>query len=207
LKFFNSNNWNRIRYNFYSYFYDLFVFVLNSTRRKIIRNLRLQKNDKILILGAGTGLDLKYLPKDIEITIVDISPAMINKAKKRNVKLSHNLKAYVMNAQETSFNENEFDYVILHLILAVVPNPYKTIKEAERLVKTGGIVMVYDKFLKKHAKPGYIRKFVNVFTSFFFSDINRSFEDILQKTSKLKIIYDIDAQCNGLFRVIKLIKA
>jgi len=110
-----------------------------------------------------------------------------------------------MDGQALRYDDNSFDKIILHLILAVIPNPVACIKEAERVLKPGGYIVVFDKFVHKDKKVSFIRRFANLLTNFFFSDITRDFESIVNKT-ELVVISDIDADFNGNFRLIKLIK-
>jgi len=201
----NNNTWNKLRYTLYSPFYDSVAGFLKNSRRKSISQLGIKEGDKVLIVGAGTGLDLEFLPNFCEITATDITPSMVERIKKRNKKLLRNLKTHVMDGQKLDFEDNTFDFVILHLILAVIPNPNACIQEAERVLKPNGQVAVYDKFVKKNSKISFSRKFANFFSNMFFTDITRHFETILS-ASKLTLISDIDADFNGNFRLIKLQK-
>ena len=159
----------------------------------------------MLIIGAGTGLDLEFLPDNCEIVATDITPSMIEKLKKANAKWNRNLKALVMDGQSLEFSDNSFDIVILHLILAVIPDPIKCIKETERVLKSGGQVTVFDKFVRKGKKVSTFRRLVNNFTNLLFSDITRDFESI-QASTHLQLISDKDADFKGNFRWIRLIK-
>ena len=201
----NTNKWNRIRYTIYAPFYDILVGYFTSTRKKSIQLLRLKPGNKVLLLGAGTGLDLKMIPKGCEITAIDITPAMIAKVERKNQKLNHNLTTFVMDGQRLHFPDNSFDKIILHFVLAVIPDPIACIREVERVLINGGNIVVLDKFLPKNRKVSFLRKVVNPLANLFFSDINRSFESIVNATD-LKVVSDIDAHFKGKFRLIKLEK-
>ncbi len=183
----------------------MFVRAFDKSRERSIDTLDIKPGNTILIIGAGTGLDLEFLPDTCEITATDITPSMIDRIKKRNRKLNRNLKAIVMDGQSLEFVDNSFDIVILHLILAVIPDPVACIKEAERVLKPDGQVVVYDKFVQKNSKVSLLRRFFNLFTSFLMTDITRDFESILN-SSHLDVLSDIDADFNGNFRLIKMTK-
>jgi phosphatidylethanolamine/phosphatidyl-N-methylethanolamine N-methyltransferase len=201
----NTNRWNRIRYTIYSPFYDFLVGYFKHSRTKSIQSLETKPGDKVLIIGAGTGLDLQVLPKGCEITAIDITPAMIHKIEKRNLKLNCNLKEMVMDGQALKFPDNSFDKIILHFVPAVIPDPIACIKEAERVLKTGGSIVILDKFLPKNRKISFARKLVNPIANFFFTDITRDFDSIANTTT-LKVVADVDAHFGGNFRRIKLRK-
>lgn len=169
------------------------------------QSLEVKKDDKVLIVGAGTGLDLEFLPSDCEVVATDITSSMFERIKKRNMRLIRNVKAIVMDGQALEFADKSFDKIILHLILAVVPDPIACIKESERVLKQGGQIVVFDKFVRKNKTASLIRKFANVFVNFLFSDITRDFESIVNN-SGLTVLSDKDADFNGNFRLIKLIK-
>jgi phosphatidylethanolamine/phosphatidyl-N-methylethanolamine N-methyltransferase len=201
----NTNRWNRIRYTLYAPGYDFAARILRDSRRRSINSLGVKSNEKVLIIGAGTGLDLEFLLTDCEITAIDITPSMVERMNRRNRKLNRNLYATVMDGQALDFADGSFDKIIMHLILAVIPDPIACLKEAERVLKNGGEVMVYDKFVRKGAKVSLLRKATNIITNTFFSDITRDFESIVG-TTRFKVLSDVDAEFNGNFRIIKLVK-
>jgi len=201
----NTNTWNKIRYTLYTPGYDLIAKYFNDSRKKSIDALEIKPGDKILIIGAGTGLDLEFLPSYCEITATDITPSMVEKIKHRNKSLHLTMNAMVMDGQALEFPDLSFDIIILHLILAVIPDPVLCIQEVERLLKPGGKVAVFDKFVHKNHKTSQLRKSLNLITNFIASDICRNFESIVNH-SGLTVLFDIDADFYGNFRLIQLTK-
>lgn len=201
----NTNRWNRIRYTLYTPGYDILGKIFSSSRKKAIEKLDLKKGEHVLIVGAGTGLDLEFLPKDCFILATDLTPSMIRKIEERNLTLKLNLKTQIMDGQNLEIPDQNFDKVILHLILAVIPDPVLCIKEAERVLKINGKISVFDKFVPETQKLSILRKLLNVFTNLFFSDVTRYFKPIAASTS-LEIETDEAADFNGNFRIITLKK-
>jgi phosphatidylethanolamine/phosphatidyl-N-methylethanolamine N-methyltransferase len=201
----NTNSWNRIRYTLYTPGYDLVAGIVKGSRKRSVDSLEVKTGEKVLIVGVGTGLDLEFLPDDCEITAIDLTPAMVERTKKRNQILNRKLKAVVMDGQALEFADQTFDKIILHLILAVIPDPVTCINEAARVLKPGGIVVVFDKFVPKGRKVSVSRQFLNIFTNLIASDITRNFESIV-KNSGLKVLSDKAADWNGNFRLIRLMK-
>jgi phosphatidylethanolamine/phosphatidyl-N-methylethanolamine N-methyltransferase len=203
---FNTNTWNRLRYTLYLPIYDLVADrIFRKHRKRSISLLQAKPDDAILILGAGTGLDLPYLQGYTNLTAIDITPGMISKLKQRAEKLGIPVEAHVMNGQQLEFADNSFDAVILHLIIAVIPDPIACIREVERVLKPGGTVMIFDKFLPDGQKPSLLRRLFNPIASTLFSDINRSIGSIASHTS-LQVELNEPAAFGGTFRIVRLRK-
>jgi ubiquinone/menaquinone biosynthesis C-methylase UbiE len=201
----NTNSWNRFRYTLYSPVYDYFAFIFKKSRKKSIDSLDVKPGEKVLIVGAGTGLDLEFLPASCEIYATDITPSMVKRISERNRRLKLNVQVAVMDGQVLGFADNFFDKVILHLILAVIPDPIACLKESERVLKHGGRLAVYDKFVRKGRKASRLRKFINLFANVLMTDIARDFDSILSN-SDLNIVFDKPADFRGNFRLIQLEK-
>lgn len=201
----NTNQWNKIRYTLYTPGYDLIAGFFKDSRKRSIESLGIASGDRVLIVGAGTGLDLEFMPNDCEIVATDITPAMIERLKKRHKPLGGQVQAIVMDGQALGFEDNSFDHIVLHLILAVIPDPVACIKESERVLKPGGQIVVFDKFIRKNSKISFVRRAANLLTNLFFTDITRDFESILNET-KLTLLADDAADFNGNFRLIKVTK-
>ncbi len=194
----NTNRWNRLRYTLYAPFYDLVVGRIGRGRRRALELLNPQPGERVLIDGCGTGLDLELLPRDCQITAIDITPVMVEKTRARAAALGMTIDALVMDAASLDFGDESFDCVVLHLVLAVVPDPYGTAREAARVLRRGGRVSIFDKFAQR---PSLFRRALNVVTSFVATDITRNVEDILAKTD-LRVVHDEPSAFGGVFRVV-----
>ncbi|NDK56646.1 class I SAM-dependent methyltransferase [Pontibacter fetidus] len=202
----NTNTWNRLRYTLYLPIYDLIADrIFRKYRKRSVELLNAKPSDAILLLGAGTGLDLPYMQQYTNLTAIDITPGMITKLQQRAEKLGVTIDAQVMNGQQLAFADNSFDAVVAHLILAVIPDPIACIKEVERVLKPGGTVMIFDKFLPDGQKPTIARHFFNQIAGTLFSDINRSIGTIVSHTN-LTIELNEPAALNGTFRLVRLRK-
>ncbi|WP_187263881.1 class I SAM-dependent methyltransferase [Pontibacter beigongshangensis] len=202
----NTNTWNRLRYTIYLPVYDLIADrVFRKYRARSLSLLQAKPTDAVLLLGAGSGLDLVYLKHCTNLSAIDITPGMIAKLKERAAALQLPVQAQVMDGQKLYFEDNSFDAVVLHLILAVIPDPVACIKEVERVLKPGGTVMVFDKFLPDGQAPSLLRRFLNQIAGTLFSDINRSIGKIIARTS-LQVELNEPAALGGTFRIIRLRK-
>jgi phosphatidylethanolamine/phosphatidyl-N-methylethanolamine N-methyltransferase len=200
----NATAWNRIRYTLWAPFYDR-VVRLGHQRRRSIGLLHLRPGERVLVVGAGTGADLPFLPESVSALATDLTPAMLERAAPR---ARSGIELRVMDGQALDLPDESFDAVILHLILAVIPDPAACLREAARVLKPGGRIAVFDKFLPDQAQPGLVRSLANVATRALATDINRRMGDILQDSkAPLRVEHDEPALLGGFFRILVLRKA
>ncbi|HEY0158103.1 MAG TPA: class I SAM-dependent methyltransferase [Thermoanaerobaculia bacterium] len=197
----NTNRWNRLRYTLYAPFYDLVARRLGRGRRRALELLQVREGERVLIVGCGTGLDLELLPRGAQVTAVDLTPAMVEKTRSRAEALGMTIDARVMDAAKLDFPDASFDCVLLHLILAVVPDPYSTAREAARVLRPGGRASIFDKFLPDEARPSLVRRAANLLTNLFATNINRRLGDLLAGTP-LQVVTNEPSVFGGAFRVV-----
>ena len=196
----NTNFWNRLRYTLYAPFYDIVARRLVSGRRRAIELLNIQPGDRVLIDGCGTGLDLELLPSGCHVTAIDITPAMVEKTRARAAALGLEIDARVMDAANLSLPDVSFDCVLLHLVLAVVPDPHGTAREATRVLRPGGRASIFDKFLPDDTHPSLIRRAFGLATHVVATNINRRLADVLAN-SGLEVEHLEPSVFGGVFKV------
>jgi ubiquinone/menaquinone biosynthesis C-methylase UbiE len=199
--------WNRLRYTVWAPAYDAVVGAagFNTARRLSIDRLRLASGDRVMIVGAGTGLDLEFLPPSVHVTAIDITPAMLKHLERRAARTGGLVTARVMDARHLAFPDSSFDAVVMHLILAVMPEPERGLREAVRVLKPGGRIAVFDKFLKDEEHPSLKRQLLNAFAKPLFSDLNRRLGPLIAGTP-LVIEHDEPVAFRGTYRVVTLMK-
>lgn len=199
---FNTTAWNRLRYTAYAPFYDAVAArVFRRPRRIALGQVDWEPGMRVLLVGAGTGLDLPFLPYDIELHATDIAPAMVKRTAKRAETLRHDVECFVMDAEELRYPDEHFDAVIMHLILAVMPNPQRGLAEAHRVLKPSGQLCVMDKFQPDAQPAGAGRRLLNQLTSALATDITRQAEPLLTAAG-FQIRHDEPVLMNGLFRAL-----
>lgn len=200
----NTNAWNRLRYTIYAPFYDR-IARFSRQRRRSIELLRLRPGERVLIMGAGPGADLAFLPEYVDVTATDLTPAMVERIRRRAGRLGRAVDACVMDAQALDFPDESFDAVILHLIVAVVPDPRAVWREAARVLVPGGRATVFDKFAPEDRAPSPLRRLLNVPANFLFTDITRKLEPLLQGT-RLRVVHREQAMLGRAFEIAILEK-
>jgi ubiquinone/menaquinone biosynthesis C-methylase UbiE len=199
--------WNRLRYTLWAPAYDAIARAagFDNARRLSIDRLRLATGDRVLIVGAGTGLDLDFLPPDVHVTAIDVTPAMLKQLERRATAMNRCVTARIMDARQLAFPDSSFDGVVMHLILAVMPDPERGVSEAVRVLKPGGRIAVFDKFLRDEERPSLKRRLLNAIAKPLFSDLNRRLGPLIART-RLVIEHDEAVAFGGTYRVVTLAK-
>ena len=197
-------------YTLFAPVYDSLVSgPLDFYREKSLSRINETNNKRILINGIGTGLDIPYLADDACYIGTDITPAMLQRAKKRARQhaIDHplNISFQLADSHALPFKDNSFDAVIMHLILAVVPRPELVLKEACRVLKPGGRIYIFDKFIRP-GQLAIIRRLLSIFIRHIATRTDVVFENILKSCPQLDIIHDEPALAKGWFRLIELNK-
>lgn len=190
---------NRRRYDFYAPFYDGMAVILRPARRAALDRLALQPGERVLIVGCGTGLDFDHLPSGVHVTGLDVSPGMLQRARARAARLGLPADLREGDARALPFADAAFDVVILHLILAVAPDPELVARESARVLRRGGRVSVFDKFLPLGQRPSFLRSLLNVAARRLFSDLNRHVEPLLA-AAHLTLVSDLPGAFGGRYR-------
>ena len=193
-------SWANRRWDIYASHYDRFVAFLPQ-RRRSLELAQIRPGERVLVCGCGTGLDLPLLPPGIEIDAVDLSPPMIDQARLKSTGL--NIHLQTMDAQNLEFPDATFDVVILHLIIAIVPDPLRALQEAVRVLKPNGRIALFDKYFHGPGQPRLIRRILNPIVRAIATDINtRTIE--LATQAGLRVVHEEPVMLAGLFRVATL---
>lgn len=174
--------WNRRRYDAYAPLYDWVVGrlgFLERGRRRALELAQLHAGERVLIVAAGTGLDLPLLPPGVDVVAIDISPAMLARLAARGTAGAIPVNALVMDAARLGFQRASFDCVLLHLAIAVVPDPAGTMREVARVLRPGGRVSVFDKFLPDDAVASPLRRVAGALASIVATNLNRQLGPLL----------------------------
>jgi len=192
----------RLSYTVIAPVYDLVVdHATRAARRRSIEGLGDVSRQGVLLVGIGTGLDIPLLPPAEQYVGVDLTHAMLMRARARD----RGVLLHQGDAMALPYADAAFDSVILHLILAVVPQPARALGEALRVLKPGGQAAVFDKFLKPGQRAP-LRRLVSPVLSRLATRTDVVFEEVLTGCPGAAVINDQPALAGGWFRSILLQK-
>ena len=184
-------------------FYDAFLTVATrGARKRSLAPLADLAPRDVLLLGVGTGLDLPHLPTQHRYVGLDLTAAMLVRARPRAIDLS--FAPMRGDVQRLPFLDASFDVAVLHLILAVVPAPTFCLAEAVRVLKPGGQLLIFDKFLRR-GEAGW-KRLLNPLTRHVATRLDVVFEDVLETVGGVRVTADQAALASGWFRLIRLEK-
>lgn len=146
-------------YKTHAKFYDLTRKFSLFNRKKAVELLDVQKQDKILDLACGTGLNISLLLKKTSsenILGIDYSEAMLRKAGEKypNIKfIQGDVSAYKFS--------KKVDKIICTYAISMIDNYEKTIFNVKNSLKDNGVFVILD-FYKWN---GVIKPFYPIFKS------------------------------------------
>ncbi|MEW5892901.1 MAG: class I SAM-dependent methyltransferase [Pseudomonadota bacterium] len=191
-------------YRLFAPIYDALIASPSASLRvRSLARLQALPAADVLISGIGTGLDLPHLPAHHRYTGLDLTPAMLKRALPRATGLD--IRFVQGDSQRLPFPEAQFDHVLLHLILAVVPDPSACLAEALRVLRPGGTIRILDKFLRPN-QVAPLRRLLNPISRRLATRLDVVFEDLLAANPTAQLISDQPALLSGWFRLIELRK-
>ncbi|WP_244878664.1 class I SAM-dependent methyltransferase [Laribacter hongkongensis] len=94
----NTLRWNRLRYNAYAAIYDRPGRFFTPCRARSLALAAIRPGERVLLVGAATGLDLELLPRQADVCAIDYAPAMVERLILRARELAFPVDARVMDA-------------------------------------------------------------------------------------------------------------
>ena len=197
----------RRAYTLWAPVYDVLVAgATRGMRRASLARLDVGTGDTVLLVGIGTGLDLPWLPPGPRYAGVDLTPAMLERARRRADRDRRVIDLRVADAAALPYASAGFDAVVMHLILAVVPDPVAALREAARVVRPGGEIAIVDKFLRPGQRAP-LRRLAAPVMRRIATRTDVVLEDCLASVDGLEVVDDEALGAAGWFRRIRLRRA
>ncbi len=159
----SSSDLTRKRYNRIAFLYDLLEAPMermrfSTWRRKLRHRI---KGERALEIGVGTGKNFSCYPGNVDITAIDLSPRMLERARKRANKLNLKVNLQEMDVQHLDFADHSFDTVFATFVFCSVPDPVIGLRELRRVCKPQGRLLLLE-----HMRPQ------NFFLGLIFDSLN-----------------------------------
>lgn len=163
------------RYNRAARLYDLLeapmeIMLLKKWRIEIMKDL----DGKVLEVGVGTGKNIEYYPDGLDITAIDFSEKMLERAREKARIFNKKVNLIRMDVQDLKFPDNTFDTVFTTCVFCSVPDPIKGLKEIRRVCKPTGKIIMLEHVRSERRILGLIMDILNpIVVNVYGANINR----------------------------------
>jgi ubiquinone/menaquinone biosynthesis C-methylase UbiE len=140
--FYNGPLWPKFR------FWEWFFFVTNGgerrSRQKILRHLPTAPGLKLLDVAVGDGVYLDWLPRDWDVTGIDVSAAQLANCRRRAAVSGRPVRLVLGEAEDLPFRDRSFDAALSIGGLNHFNDPEGALREMARVVRPGGEIVAAD---------------------------------------------------------------
>ena len=163
-------------YEYLAPVYDYTIgLALHPGRVDAIQRIEIKPGDRLLEVGVGTGVNAALYPRSCNITGIDLSSSMLDKARRRLARKGvRNVRLLEMDAANLKFADDTFDIVYAPYVISVVPDPIAVTREMFRVCRPGGRVIFLNHF-RSHSRLGaWLEHIIAPFTLYlgFKSDLD-----------------------------------
>jgi phosphatidylethanolamine/phosphatidyl-N-methylethanolamine N-methyltransferase len=144
--------------------YDMiYGAMLQPGRRRAVARMVLGPGDRVLEVGVGTGMGLELYPRWARVVGIDLSRAMLDRARARAAELParDHIELREMDATSMAFEDARFDVVYAPYILNVVPDPLAVACEMRRVCRPGGRIILLNRFRSQDRRRGAVDDLVS----------------------------------------------
>ena len=133
---------------------------IRNTRRLLCAGAR----GRTLEVAVGTGMNLEHYPPQVKLTGVDLSPAMLERARERAEKQGRPVTLVEGDAQELDFPDQSFDTVLCALALCTIPDQARALAEMHRVLVPGGRLLLvhYEPVLGPDGRPQVAMEIIQI---------------------------------------------
>jgi ubiquinone/menaquinone biosynthesis C-methylase UbiE len=162
----------------------------------------LVKGPKVLEVGVGTGMNIPYYPDGLDITAIDLTPGMLDRAKVRAQELGKPVRLCLGDVLHLDFPDHSIDTAIATFVFCSVPNPVLGLQEILRVLEPGGTLLMIEHMRSEQPVIGNLMDLLNpLVVRVMGANINRRTLDNVRR-SGFEIVQVENLAGGGIFKRI-----
>ena len=164
--------------------YDFFDLPFEHFRYKPLRRVLFDGlGGALLDAGVGNGRNFPFYPDGSEVTGIDLSPAMLERARRRKAKLGTAVRLRQMNVMNMDFADDSFDVVVSTFLFCVLEPAQQqpALEELRRVCRPGGTIRILEYAISENPLRRFIMKLWAPWVRFAYgAEFDRHTEQYLQ---------------------------
>lgn len=157
---------------------------------------------RCLMVASGTGNDFQHFPPGLVITAIDVSPGMVERARRKAVVYDGSLDVRVMDVQALGFSDATFDSVATAGTFCSVPDPLRGLRELYRCLKPGGQLLMFEHVRSRNGPIALFQDLMTPLSRRIGPDMNRD-----TVSNVLRAGFELYGEENVYVDVVKTIEA
>ncbi len=141
--------------------YDILDLPFEHGRYRPLRKILFRGLEGALLdAGVGTGRNFPYYPDGATVTGIDLSPAMLDRARRRRDRLGTAVDLREMNVVKLDFEDDSFDSIVSTFLFCVLDAEHQlpALKELRRVCRPGGTVRILEYAISEDPWQRFIMK-------------------------------------------------
>jgi len=180
-------------YNRIARLYDIFDLPFERFRYMPLRRLLFEgMSGNLLDAGVGTGRNFPFYPKSASVTGIDLSPAMLERARWHQNKLGTAVDLREMSVTELDFADDYFDGIVSTFLFCVLDDELQqpALEELGRVCRPDGTIKILEYAISKKPVRRFVMKLWAPWVRFAYgAEFDRQTEQYLQAAG-LELIED-----------------
>lgn len=115
---------------------------------------------QILDAGVGTGRNIPFYPPGASVVGIDLSPAMLVRAKRRAERAGRAVDLRLMDVTRMDLADHSFDAAVASFLFCVLPNELQApaLREIARVLKPGGNLRLLEYVRPRNKRRAFIAR-------------------------------------------------
>ena len=157
---------------------------------------------RLLEVGVGTGKNVSFWPPASEVTAIDLTPGMLERARRRAERLGLAAQLDLGDVQALPHPDDTFDVAAATFVFCSVPDPVLGFRELRRVVRPGGAVVLMEHVRSDNPAIGRVMDLLNpLVVRVMGANINRQTVTNIGKAGLLlERVEDLGA--GGIFKLV-----